>query len=196
MDRRFLIGAIAWVALASACHAADDLALQTEEGGNVRFSAFGAKFQPMLRRADDSFKQYVANVDIDSNDSSRPRLRWAFSAHSEDDKNVIVITLDAESWAGGRCVSDVKAETIPKEHEKGKNIHIAGHEAQTFQFKDGLGRSFHLDFGEKVRLHAMDGREWNMGEFIFRFYCSQDVVTVVLDAGGPVSVSVYEPFKI
>jgi len=197
MDRRFLVGAIAaWASLASASRAADAWTLQTEEGGNVLFPAGSARFQPMQRRANDSFKQYVANVEADSSDSSRPKLRWTFPSRGEGEKNVIVMSLDAESWAGGRCVSDVKSEAIPKEHEKGKNIHIVGHEAQTFQFKDELGRSFRLDFGEKVRLHAMDGREWDMGEFIFRFYCSQDVVTVVLDAGGPVSVSACDPFKI
>ena len=31
--------------------------LQTEEGGDVLFSAGDAKFQPMRRRADDSFKR-------------------------------------------------------------------------------------------------------------------------------------------
>lgn len=197
MRRRFLVGAIAALAaMASACHAAGAWTLKTDEGGNVLIPAGGAKFQPMQRRANDSFKQYVANVEADSSDPSRPRLRWTFPPRGEDNKNVIVLTLDAVSWAGGQCVSDVKTEAIPKEHEKGKNIHLVGHEAQKFQFKDESGRSFRLDFGEKVRLHAMDGREWDMGEFIFRFYCNQDVVTVVFDAGSPVSVSACDQFKI
>ena len=164
------------VLLSPLCHAADAWTLKTEEGGNVLFSAGGAKFQPMQRRADDSFKRYVANVEADSSDASRPRLRWTFPARGEGEKNVIVLTLDAESWAGGQCVSDVKTVVLPKEHEKGKNIHIAGHEAQTFRFKDELGRSFRLDFGTKVRLHAMDNREWGIDDFIFRFYCNSDVV--------------------
>ena len=168
--------------------------LQTEEGGDVLFPAGGARFQPMRRRADDSFKRYVAKVEADASDSSKPRLRWSFPERGENEKNVIVLTIDAESWAGGRCETDVKTVEIPAVHEKGKNIHIAGHEAHTFRFKDPLGRSFRLDFGEEVRLHAMDGREWNMGEFIFRFYCAGDEVTVVLDAGGPVSVSACDPF--
>ena len=139
--------------------------LQTEEGGNVLFPAGDAKFQPMQRRADDSFKRYVANVEADLSDALRPRIRWTFPRRVEGEKNVVVLTLDAERWSGGQCVSDAKTVPIPKLHEKGKNIHIAGHEARTFCFRDELGRSFSLDFGEKVRLHAMDGREWNMGEF-------------------------------
>ena len=182
--------------LALASHAAGTWTLQTEEGGNVLFPAGDAKFRPMQRRADDSFKRYVAKVEADSSDSSRPRLRWTFPPRGKGEKNVIVLTLDAVSWAGGQCVTDVKTDAIPKEHEKGRNIHIVGHEAQIFRFKDELGRSFRLDFGEKVRLHAMDGREWDMDEFIFRFYCNQDAVTVALDAGGPVSVSTCDPFKI
>ena len=196
-ERRFLVGAIAALSsLASACHADSAWTLKTCEGGNVLFPTCGAKFQPMQRRPNDSFKQYVANIEVDPGDPSHPRLRWTFTPRAKDEKNVVVLTLDAKSWAGGQCVTDVKADAIPKEHEKGKNIHIVGHEAQTFQFKDESGRSFRLDFGEKVRLHAMDGREWNLGEFIFRFYCNRDAVTVVLDAGSPVSVSAYEPFKI
>lgn len=170
--------------------------LQTEEGGDVLFPAGDAKFQPMRRRADDSFKRYVAKVEADSSDASKPRLRWTFPQRSEGEKNVIVLSLTAENWAGGKCETDAKTIVIPAEHEKGKNIHIAGHEARTFCFKDPLGRSFRLDFGETVRLHAMDGREWNMDEFIFRFYCAGDEVTAVLDAGGPVSVSACDPFVI
>ena len=170
--------------------------LQTEEGGDVLFSAGGAKFQPMRRRADDSFKRYVAKVEADAADPSKPRLRWTFPPRGEGEKNVVVLTLAAESWAGGKCETDVKTVAIPAVHEKGKNIHIAGHEARTFRFKDPLGRSFRLDFGEEVRLHAMDGREWDLGEFIFRFYCAGDEVSAVLDAGGPVSVSACDPFVI
>ena len=107
MRRKFLVGAIvAWASLSLASHAADAWTLQTEEGGNVLFPAGGAKFQPMQRRADDSFKQYVANVEADSSDASRPRLRWNFPTRGEGEKNVIVMSLDAEGWAGGRCVSD------------------------------------------------------------------------------------------
>ena len=196
MAKLFCVAFAFLLASASACHAAGAWTLQTEEGGNVLFPAGDAKFQPTQRRADDSFKRYVAKVEADSSDASRPRLRWTFPPRGKDEKNVIVLTLDAERWAGGQCVTDVKADSIPKEHEKGKNIHIAGHEARTFRFSDELGRSFRLDFGEQVRLHAMDGREWDMGEFIFRFYCNQDAVTVTLDAGGPVSVSTCDPFKI
>ena len=189
-----LLGAL--MAWAPASFAAGAWTLQTEEGGNVLFPAGDAKFQPMQRRADDSFKRYVAKVQVDPSNVSRPRLRWTFPPRGTGEKNVVVLTLDAENWAGGQCVTDVKTEPIPKTHEKGRNIHIAGHEARKFCFKDGLGRSFRLDFGENVRLHAMDGREWNMDEFIFRFYCPQDVVTVTLDAGGPVSVSACDPFRI
>ena len=194
MKRYLLLMLPAVLCAALPCGAA--WTLQTEEGGNVLFPAGDAKFQPMQRRADDSFKRYVANVEADSSDALRPRIRWTFPRRGEGEKNVVVLTLDAERWSGGQCVSDAKTVPIPKLHEKGKNIHIAGHEARTFCFRDELGRSFSLDFGEKVRLHAMDGREWNMGEFIFRFYCGADVVTARLDAGGPVSVSVCEPFKV
>ncbi|MBR3220714.1 MAG: hypothetical protein IKF72_00665 [Kiritimatiellae bacterium] len=180
----------------SVLHAAEPWTLQTEEGGNVLFPAGDAKFQPMQRRADDSFKRYVAKVEADPSDSSCPRLKWTFPTRGEGEKNAIVLTLDAERWAGGQCMAGAETDAIPKEHKKGKNIHIAGHVAQTFRFKDELGRSFRLDFGEEVRLHAMDGREWDMGEFMFRFYCDHDIVTVALDAGGPVSVSACKPFKI
>lgn len=190
-----VLAAYVFLPLPALC-AAESWTLQTLEGGNVLFPAGDAKFQPLQRRADDSFKRYVANVEADSSDASKPRLRWTFPQRGEGERNVIVMTLDAERWSGGQCASDAKTLPIPKLHEKGKNIHIAGHEARTFCFKDPLGRSFRLDFGETVRLHAMDGREWNLDEFIFRFYCNPDVVTVSLDAGGPVSVSVCEPFKI
>ena len=183
-------------AVAPVCRAAGSWTLQTEEGGNVLLTGGDAKFQPMQRRADDSFKRYVANVQVDSSDASCPRLRWTFSPRGEGEKNVIVLTLDAERWAGGYCIADAETDAIPKEHKKGKNIHIAGRVARTFRFKDERGRSFRLDFGEEVRLHAMDGREWNMREFTFRFYCDHDVVTVALDADGPVSVSARAPFKI
>ena len=180
--------------LAASLHASGAWPLQTEEGGDVLFSAGDAKFQPMRRRADDSFKRYVAKVEADASDPSKPRLKWTFPKRGEGEKNVVVLTLAAESWAGGKCETDAKTVAIPAEHEKGKLVHITGHEARTFCFKDPLGRSFRLDFGETVRLHAMDGREWDMDEFIFRFYCPGDEVTAVLDAGGPVSVSACDPF--
>ena len=190
-----VLAAYVFLPLFALC-AAESWTLQTQEGGNVLFPAGDAKFQPLQRRADDSFKRYVANVEADSSDASKPRLRWTFPQRGEGERNVIVMTLDAERWSGGQCASDAKTLPIPKQHEKGKNIHIAGHEARTFCFKDPLGRSFRLDFGETVRLHAMDGREWNLDEFIFRFYCAGDEVTAVLDAGGPVSVSACDPFVI
>lgn len=195
-----MIKALAIVFLFAAAAAARPCAaawtLQTEEGGDVLFPAADAKFQPMRRRADDSFKRYVARVEADGSDPLRPRLRWTFPPRGEGERNVVVLTLVAENWAGGKVESDVKSVALPAGHERGREIHIAGHEATTFLFKDTFGRSFRLDFGEKVRLHAMDGREWDLGEFIFRFYCERDEVEAVLDAGGPVSVSACDPFTI
>ena len=103
--------------------------LQTEEGGDVLFPAGDAKFQPMRRRADDSFKRYVAKVEADSSDASKPRLRWTFPQRSEGEKNVIVLSLTAENWAGGKCEADAKTIVIPAEHEK------SGQKGQTLLYK-------------------------------------------------------------
>lgn len=187
---------LALMLLPAASNAAGTWALKTEEGGDVLFPAGDAKFQPMQRRADDSFKRYVAKIEADTSDAARPRLRWTFPQRGEGEKNVVVLNIDAERWAGGTCVTDECVVRLPKKHEKGKNIHIAGHEARTFLFKDELGRSFRLDFGDKVRLHAMDNREWNIDTFMFRFYRNTDEITVTLDAGGPVSVSACDPYRI
>ena len=70
-----VLAAYVFLPLFALC-AAESWTLQTQEGGNVLFPVGDAKFLPMQRRADDSFKRYVANVEADSSDASKPRLRW------------------------------------------------------------------------------------------------------------------------
>jgi hypothetical protein len=81
-----------------------------------------------------------------------------------------MLKLDAARWAGGRCVTAAQAMAIPRTHEKGKNIHLTGHEARRFTFHAPSGETFSLEFGAMLRLHVMDEREWNFDTFVFRFH--------------------------
>lgn len=173
-----------------ASHAAEPWTLLTEEGGNVLFPAGNARFQPMQRRVNGSFKGHVAKVEAEPDGS----LRWTFTPRVEGEQNVVMLKLDAARWAGGKCVSDVQTVAMPLAHEKGKNIHIAGHEARRFTFSAPSGETFSLDFGAPLRLHAMDEREWGLGTFVFRFHGGNDVIAAMMDAGRPIAVKEREPY--
>ena len=192
--------------------AGDAWTLETTDEGDVHCAAAQMKFLPMQRRADGSFKGHVAQVAADVSGA----LRWTFTPHGEGESNVVMLKLDASRWAGGTCVSDAQTVSIPLQHEKGKNIHLSGHEARRFTFfagggpclsrpdegGDGCGGGrdkhvpplFRLDFGAPVRLHAMDEREWNSDTFVFRFYGSNVVIAATIDAGRALAVKKREPY--
>ena len=163
------------------------LALETTEEGEVHCAAAHAKFLPMQRRADGSFRGHVAKVTADASGT----LRWTFATRGQ---NVVMLKLDASRWAGGKCASDAQTVAMPLAHEKGKNIHLTGHEARRFAFSAPSGESFSLDFGAPLRLHAMDEREWGLGTFVFRFHASNDVIAATLDTGRPLVVKEREPY--
>lgn len=172
--------------------ATEPLALETADGGDVHCPALGAKFLPMQRRADGSFKGHVAKVAADAGGC----LRWTFSPRGEGEQNVVMLKLDASRWAGGKCVSDAQAVAMPRTHEKGRNIHLAGHEARRFSFTAPSGEAFSLDFGETLRLHSMDEREWGLGTFVFRFHDGGDAIAATLDAGRQLAVREREPYVV
>ena len=164
--------------------------LETTVEGDVHCEAAHIKFQPKQRRADGSFKGCVAKVETDASGT----LRWTFTPRDVGEQNAVMLKLDASRWAGGKCVSDVQTMPMPLAHEKGKNIHLAGHAARQFAFFAPLGESFSIHFGTPLRLHAMDEREWGLGTFVFRFYSSNDVIAATLDVGRPLAVKVREPY--
>ena len=170
--------------------AAEPLALETTDWGDLHCTELGMKFLPMQRRADGSFKGYVAKVEADAGGA----LRWTFGPRGAGEQNVVMLKLDVARWAGGRCVTDAQTVAIPDTHEKGKNIHLTGHEARHFAFTAPSGGAFSLEFGDIVRLHAMDEREWNFDTVVFRFHGSGDVVAATLDAGRTLSVQAREPY--
>ena len=117
--------------------------LETTEWGDLHCTGLGMKFLPMQRRADGSFNGHVAEsaADVDG------LLRWTFKPHGEGEQNVVMLKLDVARWAGGRCVTDAQTVAIPRAHEKGKNIHLTGHEARRFTFHAPSGETFSLEFG-------------------------------------------------
>ena len=171
--------------------AVEPLTLETAVGGDVRCPGLGVKFTPMQRRVDGSFKGFVANAEAEAGGS----LRWTFSPHGGDDQNVVMLKLDAGRWAGGKCTSDAQAVTIPRSHEKGRNIHLSVHESQRFTFT-AAGETFSLDFGTTVKLHAMDEREWGFDTFVFRFYGKGDVIAATMASEHPFVAKKREPFVI
>ena len=186
----FAVFAAQMILSAGMTFAAEPLTLETTEWGDVHGTELGMKFLPMQRRADGSFKGHVAKVEADAGGS----LRWTFSPRGDGEQNVVMLKLDASRWAGGKCVTDAQTVAIPSRHEKGKNIHLTGHEARRFVFTAATGETFRLDFGSPLRLHAMDEREWNFNTFVFRFHSSNDVVAATLDAGRLLAVKEREPY--
>ena len=170
--------------------AAEPLTLETTEGGDVHCTGLHMKFLPMQRRTDGAFKGHVAKIEADANGS----LRWTFTPRSDGEQNVVMLKLNASHWAGGKCVSDMQTVAIPRTHEKGKNIHLTGHEARRIIFSAPSGETFSLDFKSSLRLHAMDEREWGFDTFVFRFHSSNDVIATTLDAGRPFTVKEREPY--
>ncbi|MCR5752005.1 MAG: hypothetical protein K6G91_08580 [Kiritimatiellae bacterium] len=187
-----LLFTVAAFAVSFAAFAAEvPLALETAVDGTVHCDALGAKFLPRQRRADGSFAEFMAKAEARQDGA----LRWTFEPCGEGAQNVVMLKLDAARWAGGKCVSDTATAEMPREHEKGRNIHIAGFSARRFEFSSPAGDKFSLDFGGSVRLHAMDEREWNFETFVFRFI-GGDVITARFDAGRRLEAKEREPYAI
>ena len=169
--------------------------LETTAWGEVHCPAAHLRFVPMQRLADGSFRGHVAKVSVGGGGRSSCRpLRWSFAPRGSDGQNVVMLKLDAAHWAGGKCVTDAQTVAMPLKHEKGKLIHLTGHEARRFTFNAPSGESFSLDFGAPIRLHAMDEREWGLGSFVFRYHGSGDEIAAMLDAGRPLDVKDREPY--
>lgn len=145
------------------------LMIRTGLWGEVELD-YGARIDARHRDSGQVFSDYVAEVSSKNCTDGSVNLLWKFTPDERADSEYLCFELDARDWKGGGIACDGKYFALPEEHIPSKAIHLDTGLAQRFVFTGPKGdERFAVEFAKPVNYHAMDCREWRLGNFAMRF---------------------------